>query len=125
MFDTPLVLAYRAGVPDVISFFAAWTASSRIVAMGTATALAVLAGSIDPRDWKQRFDFLENSFVFPLGVKVSERAEWVVMGLPIPTELTADDALVAATALIHDLPVYSLDPDRYSAVPGLTALPAH
>jgi predicted nucleic acid-binding protein len=39
-----------------------------------------------------------------------------------PTRLTPLDALVAATALAHKLPLYTLDPNRFAAVPGLSAI---
>lgn len=124
LFDTPLVLAFRAGDAELIHFFKGWTDAERIIAVGTATALEVLARSTDDNDRTRRFGFLENSAVIPLKADVAKRAEQVALNLQVPTRLTADDLLVAATALIHKLPVYSLDPGRYAAVPGLTALPA-
>ncbi len=125
MFDTPLVLALRAGDAELIRFFKAWTDAERVIAIGTATALEVLAQSTDDDDRNRRFRFLENSAVLPLNADVGKRAEQFALHLPVPTRLTADDLLVAATALLRKLPVYSLDPGRYAAVPGLTALSAH
>jgi predicted nucleic acid-binding protein len=37
-------------------------------------------------------------------------------------QLSADDAIVAATAIEHSVPLYTLDPPRFAPVAGVTAL---
>jgi predicted nucleic acid-binding protein len=54
-------------------------------------------------------------------VRIVRRAYHLLDSHPPPAPLTADDAIVAATALIRKLPLYTLDPGRFAAVPGLTA----
>ena len=66
--------------------------------------------------------FLLTADVRPLTARIARRARAILEGLATPSPLTADDALVAATAVEHKLPLYSLDPARYATVPGLTAL---
>ena len=103
LFDTPLVLSFRAGDEPALSF------TSRCA---------------DDADRHQLLKFLTDSNVVPASAKAGQRAERLMKTIPLPTRLTADDALVAATALRLKLPLYSLDPDRYAGVRGLTALPA-
>jgi predicted nucleic acid-binding protein len=46
----------------------------------------------------------------------------LLSAVPLPTLLTPSDAIVAATAIEHSLPLYTLDPARFASVPGLVAL---
>lgn len=87
--------------------------------------LSVLTLVADATDAGERAGlglFFSWCVVLPLNVRVVARARLVLDRLPPPAGLTADDALVAATALIHKLPLYTLDPGRFAAVPGLTAI---
>jgi predicted nucleic acid-binding protein len=124
LFDTPLLLAFRAGDDAAYFFTDNWVTERGLVPMSASSVLAILAECDDADDRVRQVKFVKNSKVVSLTAEVAKRAERLLRSLPLPTTLTADDALVAATALIHKLPLYSLDPDRYAAVAGLTSLPA-
>ena len=66
--------------------------------------------------------FFSLSRVYSITARISRRAFEILGRQSPPAGLTADDALVAATALDCKLPLYTLDPGRFSAVAGLTVL---
>jgi predicted nucleic acid-binding protein len=60
--------------------------------------------------------------VHSITAPISRRARHLMEALPPPAPLTAGDALVAATAIEHSLPLYTLDPGRFAPGSGLTAI---
>jgi predicted nucleic acid-binding protein len=60
--------------------------------------------------------------VLQLTAPISRRALAILKELPAPAALSADAALVAATALVHKLPVYTANPGRYANLHGLAAI---
>ena len=68
--------------------------------------------------------FIGTSSVLDLTDAIAQRAFALLTAVPLPTPLTATDAIVAATAIEQSLPLYTFDPARFAAVPGLaTAKP--
>jgi predicted nucleic acid-binding protein len=68
--------------------------------------------------------FISLSVIIELTDAIAQRAVDILTAVPLPTALTAADAIIAATAIEHSLPLYTLDPARFAAVPGLaTAQP--
>ena len=53
---------------------------------------------------------------------IARRAVDLLTATPLPTVLTPSDAIVAATAIEHSLPLYTLDPARFATVPGLATI---
>jgi predicted nucleic acid-binding protein len=98
LLDTSVVLDYREGWP------------------------APVQCCQDPADLTAVRVFLGISIVHPVTAKIVRRAFRILDSLTPPAALTPDDAIVAATAIEHILPLYTLDPARYATVPGLTAL---
>lgn len=125
VFDFPLVRAYQDSDARAITFFTSWVGASRPIGIGIVSALDLLARSRDDRDRTDWVFFLDNiTVVIPLTDAAVARADRLLRATPPPCGLSADDALVAATAIVRKLPLYSLDPDRYAGVAGLTVLPA-
>ncbi|HEX4606880.1 MAG TPA: PIN domain-containing protein [Urbifossiella sp.] len=124
VFDTPLLVAYRDADQVVIEFLAEWVDGERPIILSAVSALEVIARSPDPDDRRVRLAFIKEAVILPLTAREARVAHKLVLTVPVPTRLTSDDALVAATAVIHKLPLYSTDPGRYATVPGLTTLPA-
>lgn len=68
--------------------------------------------------------FIGTSTVLDLTDAIAQRAFDLLTAVPLPTPLTASDAIIAATAIEHSIPLYTLDPARFAAAPGLaTAKP--
>lgn len=119
--DTQVVIDYREAVPAAVRLFAE-IRRTRFPEFSEVTALHVIARCTDAAEANGIQNFLGISTVHPISVWVSRRARAILDSHPLPIPLTADDALVAVTALIHKLPLYTLDPPRFAAVPGLSAI---
>jgi predicted nucleic acid-binding protein len=119
--DTPIVLDYRAGWPDPMHFMGSlrlkWKPD-----ISSITVLSMLAEAQDAHDIRSCQVFCGLSTVHEITAKVSRRAQAIFESVPLPSPLTPDDALIAATALIHKLPLYTLDPAKFGIVPGLTTV---
>jgi predicted nucleic acid-binding protein len=92
------------------------------IEMSELTALAAVAGCQDPGELAIVLRILNNNRVHHITSPISQRARRLLESTPPPSPLTADDGIVAATALIHKLPVYTLDPARFAVVPRLTTI---
>lgn len=116
-------MAYRRMTEPACSFALGWLAG-HVLGLSYLSALEVLAGAMDADDRRERREFLENVIVLTTPSTVILAAERLLWAVPVPTRMTGDDAIVAVVARNEKLPLYSLDPDRYAGVPGLTVLPA-
>jgi predicted nucleic acid-binding protein len=121
LIDTPIVIEIRAGQPDAHRF-AVDLLRSAAIEMSELSAMILLARCQDAADLQRELAFLGNSRVHRITARISQRAFRILESLPPPCALTADDAIVAATAIEQKLPLYALDPARFAAVPGLTAI---
>jgi predicted nucleic acid-binding protein len=124
LLDTDVLLAYRDGDAPVVTLVTGIRQSGPL-ALSQVSALALLAWCQDQQDRDAVDVFLYPAVIHPVTVQISRRAFALMSRLAPPAGLTADDALVAATALAHKLPLYTLDPARFSAVPGLSAIPPY
>lgn len=123
LLDTDVLIAYREADDDAAAFVERVRAEGK-PQISQASVLALLAWCREQHDQTVVNEFLKPVVVHSLTALVSRKAVALMRGLTPPSRLTPVDGLVAATALILKLPLYSLDPHRYATVPGLTALSA-
>ena len=121
LIDTPILLAYRNGAPDAVTFFAAVQQVGR-PDCSQISALALIVWCQDALDLSVVQGFLTLLNVHVVTAHTMRRAYRLLESLPPPCGLTPDDALSAATAIEHSLPLYTLDPARFAHVPGLATL---
>jgi predicted nucleic acid-binding protein len=124
LIDTPVLIEIRRGQPDAHQFAITMLTSAGIEVSELA-AMVLLAQSRTAAELQDNLRFLGHSRVHRITAPVSDRACRVISSFPPPAPRTADDAIVAATALIHKLPLYTLDPGRFAGVPGLSVLPPY
>jgi hypothetical protein len=86
------------------------------------SAMTLVADAPDTAERNGLTMFFSWCVIHPITLKIVRRARRILEALPPPSPLTADDAIVAATAIEHKLPLYPLDPPRYSGVAGLSVL---
>ena len=86
------------------------------------TAMELLAGCQTDTERASVLRFVGASHVVSLSDAIAQRAFDLLAALALPLALTPSDALVAATAIEQSLPLYTLDPARFAAVPGLAAI---
>jgi predicted nucleic acid-binding protein len=121
LIDTPVLIGYREGQPDAVQFMLDVRQNGQ-PALSQLSALVLLAWPQDAADRVGVEAFLFTADVRPLTARIANRAQTILESLAPPCGLTADDAIVAATAIENKLPLYTLDPARFATVPGLTAL---
>lgn len=121
LLDTQVLLEIRAGFAAPFDFAMSMLQFAKIE-VSELSAMELLAGCQTPDDLQRELTFLSNGSVYRITAKISQRAFRIIGGLPPPCGLTADDAIIAATAVEHKLPLYTLDPARFAPVSGLNAL---
>lgn len=121
MIDTPVLIAYRNGEPDAVAFFASMRQIGR-PDCSQITALALIAWCQDALDLSVVQNFLTLLDVHAITAHTMRRAQRLLGSLPPPCGLTPDDAIIAATAIEHSLPLYTLDPARFANLPGLATI---
>ena len=118
--DTPLLVLILGGDPAA-SRFALDMLRYHLLETSQFSAMVAIAASQDAGELQVRLRILGRNLVHRVTANISRRAFRILEQRPPPCGLTADDAVVAATAVEHKLPLYTLDPARFAAVPGLTA----
>lgn len=120
LLDTPILLAMRRGDLDAHAFGVDLLVAHGLD-VGELSGMALLAASSTVAAHGRNVGFLSSIRVHPISAPISRRAFQLLVRLPHPAGLSADEAVIAATALNHKLPLYTLDPAKFAAVPGLTA----
>jgi predicted nucleic acid-binding protein len=123
LIDTTILVDSRLGDPPAVQFVLDMLHHTGQIVLSEYSALVLMTRCDDAAALSQlRTGFLANNRVLPITAPISHRAYRILESLAPPSPLTADDAIVAATAIAHKLPLYTLDPARFAAVPGLTAI---
>ena len=120
LIDTDVLIAYREADPDAVQFIRAIRLTG-LPELSQLSALALFAWCRDASAVIAVRAFLTVATVHGVTAYTMRRAVRLLESLA-PCGLTADDAVVAATAIEHSLPLYTLDPARFAAVPGLNAI---
>jgi predicted nucleic acid-binding protein len=120
LIDTGVMVAWARGHPPAILFV---LALNRLGApqLSQLSAMELLSGCQTDAERAIVLRFVASAQVVALTDVIAQRAVDLLTVLPLPTVLTPSDAIVAATAIEHSLPLYTLDPARFANVPGLAA----
>ncbi len=121
LLDTRLLLEIHSGLPDAINF---GTDLVRVTPLQVSafSVMVVVAGCQEAADVALLQRLLRSNTVHPITARISRRALRLLESLQPPSPLTADDVIVAATARVHKLPLYTLNPARFAVVTGLTTI---
>ena len=127
LLDTPIVTAYLRGRPGAVSLIRPWMsqrqAATSIIVYGECTEY--LRGFPEPQKWQTSLrGLLRQLRTYDLTYAILERYADVrrTMRTPYGPGLIGDmDTLIAATAMVYDLTVVTLDSD-YTRVPDLSCL---
>src|SRR5437016_508987 len=110
--DTGVFLAWLTGSMKAIDFLTVMNRVSR-PQLSQFSAMEIVSFARDQAEHANVRQFLTGCKVHPLNAIVVRRANRILDQLTPPIRLTASDHLIAATALIHKLPLYTLDPGRF------------
>jgi predicted nucleic acid-binding protein len=84
--------------------------------------LVALTTAKDANEYAERETFFQRNVVHGLTARIVRRARKLLSSLPAPSPITADDAIIAATAIEHSLPLYTLDTTRFANLSGLATI---
>lgn len=121
LLDTDILRDLHLGKNNAITFSKQLLLTS-MLHYSAASVLAVMSICIDANERELLRLLVEPNEVLQITAPISRRALAILKELPAPAALSADAALVAATALVHKLPVYTANPGRYANLAGLVAI---
>lgn len=107
------------GVPEAVAFFQTPPVEIRLA---TATYLELLQAARSPEELRRLKRFAQGYPVLSLGPMASSAAVQLLLTHSLPDGLGALSALVAATALAHEIPLVTRNPDPYRNIAGLELL---
>jgi len=121
LIDTDILRAFRLGDPDALSLL------SKLASLGRQdisqlSAMVLIADAPDTRERTCLSMFFSWCDIHAVTARISGRALRILEVLPPQVPVTADDAIIAATAIEHKLSLYTLNPARFVGVSGLAAL---
>lgn len=107
------------GDPKAIAFFESPPVDIRLA---TATYLELLEGCRNSEEQRRVKRFVQGFAVLSLGPMASSKAVELLLEHSLGDGLTALQALAAATALAHEIPLVTARPEPYRAIVGLEIL---
>jgi len=121
LLDTAVMVACVNGHPPAVRFF---LAINRLgpPRFSRLTAITMLSGCQTDAERALVLRFLATARVEELTNVIARRAVDLLTAVPLPTLLAPPDAIVAATAIEHSLPLYTLDPARFVNLSGLVTI---
>jgi predicted nucleic acid-binding protein len=120
--DTRLLLDILNATVEATRFVVE-TYPSTLFQVSEFSVMVAFASAKDVTECAERQAFFNRNIVHNLSARIVRRARKLLSSLPaLPSPISADDAIIAATALEHSLPLYTLDPTRFNAVPGLATV---
>ena len=104
------------GVPEAVQFFQNPPVDIRLA---TATYLELLQAARSPEEQRRLRRFVQPYAVLSLGPMASSRAVELLLTHGLTDGLEALQALAAATALAHEIPLVTRNPEPYQNIPDL------
>lgn len=104
------------GVPEAVQFFQNPPVDIRLA---TATYLELLQAARSPEEQRRLRRFVQPYAVLSLGPMASSRAVELLLSHGLTDGLEALQALAAATALAHEIPLVTRNPEPYQNIPDL------
>jgi predicted nucleic acid-binding protein len=120
--DTDVLIDAGRNVPDALHALAHPEQSGRL-ATSIITQMELVVGCRDKQELQQLRQFLARFDVLPVRAAASRRAADLVEQFFLSHGLLIPDALIAATAIDHNLPLLTKNQRDFRFIPGLRLLP--
>lgn len=89
------------------------------IAVSAVSAGGMLVGARDKKHLATIIQFVDNLIVFPLTSEVSSIHLNLIKAYTLSHKLQIQDALIASTSLIFDIPLYTLNSKDFKFIKGL------
>lgn len=122
LFDTDVLIDAGRGVEAAIDALER-AASNGPCAISVVTQMELIVGCRDKRELAALDDFLRRFVVIPLHPDVSEEALSLLRTFRLSHGLLIPDALIAATAVVKEMPLISKNQRDYRFIDHLHLLP--
>ena len=119
---TDLCFDLALGLPAAVALFRDPPVEIRLA---TATYLELLEAARSAEEQRRIKRFVQGYAVLSLGPMASSRAVELLLSHGLESGLTATQALAAATALAHEIPLITARPEPYEAIPDLQVYRAY
>ena len=113
---TDLCVALALGIGGAVAF---WQAPPVETRLATATYLTLLDAAESEEQLARLRAFVQPFAVLSLGPMASSKAVELMLSHTLEDELTPLDALIAATALAHEIPIVACNPAPFAGIAGL------
>ncbi len=122
LLDTDVLIDAGRDVPEAVTVLQAAEARGAM-AISVITEMELVVGCRNKRELGALDQFLQRFDVMPVSAVVSERAATLMRKYRLSHGLLIPDALIAATALIHEVPLVSKNQRDYRFMKALDLLP--
>lgn len=113
---TDICVALALGIPEAIQF---WQEPNVETRLATATYLTLLDAAEDDSQLEALRAFVQPFAVLSLGPMASSKSVELMLNYNLQTGLAPLDALIAATALAHEIPIVTCNPAPFHGIVGL------
>jgi hypothetical protein len=121
LFDTDVLIDLGRGVSIAVDFFRKACKSSA-PALSTITYMELLVGCRDRTEQRHTEKFVSDMAVVPVNTATCNRALALVTLYRLSHGLLIADALIAATAIVHGLPLVTKNRRDYRFIAGVTLI---
>ncbi len=113
---TDICVALALGLPEAVQF---WQTPNVETRLATATYLTLLDAAEDDDQLAALRAFVQPFAVLSLGPMASSKSVELMLNHNLETGLAPLDALIAATALAHEIPIVTCNPAPFQGIAGL------
>ncbi len=117
--DTDILIDAARGHPDALAFLNTQRTGPGI-SISLISSMELVAGCRDAAELRQVQQFLRQVTPLPLSASTSQSAYQLMESYSLSHGLQIPDAMIAATALEHQLTLYTKNTRHFRMIPGLT-----
>ena len=117
LIDTDILIDAERGRPDAVAFVTAQQTSGT-VRISIVSAMELIQGCRNAIEQGHVQQFLRRVTVVPIDESISQSARQLIETFHLSHGMLIPDALIAATAIAHGLPLYTKNVRHFQMVPG-------
>lgn len=115
--DTNILIEFYKNNSDIVNELRKIGQSN--IAISVITAGELVYGAFNKQELNQILKDISHLQIFHLNQKIGELHLELMADFSLSHNLTLPDAFIAATAIFHDIPLYTLNKKDFRFIPGL------